>query len=191
MNLGIGSGKTREDHRNVADQLYASYAQGRDLRRLVSIIGEEALTEQDRKYLKFADDFEENFVSQKSDEDRDVEDTLAIAWDLLSMLPKEELKRIKPEYIAKYMKIETGPEEPEEAGLGKKEELSEEQIKGKELAEEALKEVGAKVKEAVAEAGSPSEEEAAGVEEKKLAEEEVLPPEKKAAGAEEKSNPEA
>ncbi|MFH1736616.1 MAG: V-type ATP synthase subunit B [Actinomycetota bacterium] len=116
MNLGIGKGKTREDHRNVADQLYSSYAEGRDLRRLVSIIGEEALTEADRKYLKVADDFEQQFVMQGS-EDRDITDTLRIGWELLSMLPKNELKRIKDEFIEKYLpqaeEIEEEPEEPE------------------------------------------------------------------------------
>ncbi|MDI6719758.1 MAG: V-type ATP synthase subunit B [Methanomicrobiales archaeon] len=101
MNLGIGPGKTREDHRNVADQLYASYAYGRDLRRLVAIVGEEALTELDKKYLKFADAFEKNFVTQ-GEEERSIERTLGIAWDLLSMLPEDELKRIKVEYIQKY-----------------------------------------------------------------------------------------
>ncbi|MFA5867297.1 MAG: V-type ATP synthase subunit B [Actinomycetota bacterium] len=111
MNLGIGPGKTREDHRNVADQLYASYAQGRDLRRLVAIIGEEAFSETDRKYLKFADDFEDKFVSQGS-ENRSIEDTMAVAWDLLGNLPREELKRIKDDYIDKYM-----PETKEEEGV--------------------------------------------------------------------------
>jgi V/A-type H+-transporting ATPase subunit B len=101
MNLGIGQGKTREDHRNVADQLYASYAYGRDLRRLVAIVGEEALTELDKIYLKFADEFEKKFISQ-GDEDRSIERTLEIGWDLMSMLPEDELKRIKREYISKY-----------------------------------------------------------------------------------------
>ena len=101
MNLGIGPGKTREDHRGVADQLYASYAYGRDLRRLVAIVGEEALTDLDRKYLKFADAFERQFITQ-GDEDRAIETTFAIAWDLFSTLPVDELKRIKREHIAKY-----------------------------------------------------------------------------------------
>ncbi len=101
MNQGIGPGKTREDHRNVADQLYASYAQGRDLRRLVSIIGEEALSEMDRRYLKFADDFEDRFIGQ-GEEDRNIEETLDLGWELLSVLPRSELKRIKKEFIAKY-----------------------------------------------------------------------------------------
>ncbi len=102
MNLGIGEGKTREDHRNVADQLYASYAQGRDLRRLVSIIGEEALGETDRKYLKFADSFEQRYLSQGS-EDREIEETMTVAWSLLSTLPADELKRIKKEHLDKYL----------------------------------------------------------------------------------------
>src|SRR5512136_1593814 len=101
MNLGIGPEKTREDHRNVADQLYASYAYGRDLRRLVAIVGEEALTELDKKYLQFADEFERRFISQ-GDEDRNIETTFGIGWDILSMLPEEELKRIKLDYIQKY-----------------------------------------------------------------------------------------
>ena len=101
MNLGIGAGKIREDHRGVADQLYASYAYGRDLRRLVAIVGEEALTELDRKYLKFAEGFERRFITQ-GDEDRPIEKTLSIAWDLFSQLPEDELKRIRKEHIAKY-----------------------------------------------------------------------------------------
>jgi V/A-type H+-transporting ATPase subunit B len=101
MNLGIGPGKTREDHRNVADQLYASYAYGRDLRRLVAIVGEEALTELDKVYLSFADDFEKKFVTQGS-ANRSIEETLTIGWDLLAKLPEDELKRIKLEFIRKY-----------------------------------------------------------------------------------------
>lgn len=101
MNMGIGEEKTREDHRNLADQLYAAYAQGRDLRKLVSIIGEEALSEADRKYLKFADDFENDYLAQRTN--REIEETFEIGWELLSMLPKEELKRVKREYIDKYM----------------------------------------------------------------------------------------
>lgn len=101
MNLGIGPGKTREDHRNVADQLYASYAYGRDLRRLVAIVGEEALTELDKKYLKFADDFERQFITQ-GDENRTIGQTLDIGWHLFATLPEDELKRIKRDYIQKY-----------------------------------------------------------------------------------------
>ncbi|HWQ66217.1 MAG TPA: V-type ATP synthase subunit B [Methanospirillum sp.] len=101
MNLGIGPGKTREDHRNVADQLYASYSYGRDLRRLVAIVGEEALTELDQKYLHFADLIEKEFIGQ-GDENRSIEETFDLAWRLFSLLPQEELKRIKLDYIRKY-----------------------------------------------------------------------------------------
>ena len=101
MNLGIGVDKTRDDHRNVADQLYASYAYGRDLRRLVAIVGEEALTDLDRKYLKFADDFERKFISQGSEE-RSIHQTLEIGWELFASLPEEELKRVKLDHIRKY-----------------------------------------------------------------------------------------
>jgi V/A-type H+-transporting ATPase subunit B len=107
MNLGIGPGKTREDHRNVADQLYASYAYGRDLRRLVAIVGEEALTDLDRIYLKFADDFEKRFITQ-GDENRSIERTFDIAWDLFSQLPEGELKRIKVDFIRKYHPFRRG-----------------------------------------------------------------------------------
>ncbi len=109
MSLGIGPGKTREDHRNVSDQVYASYAYGRDLRRLVAIVGEEALTELDRAYLAFAEQFEGRFVSQRN-EDRPIEETLGIGWELLAGLPVDELKRISPEFIARYH-----PERGEEA----------------------------------------------------------------------------
>ncbi|MBI3752636.1 MAG: V-type ATP synthase subunit B [Deltaproteobacteria bacterium] len=101
MNLGIGKGKTREDHRGAADQLYASYAKGRDTRRLATIIGEEGLTSTDKRYLKFADEFEKVFISQGS-ADRTIDDTLQLAWKLLSMLPKTELIRIKEEFVEKY-----------------------------------------------------------------------------------------
>ena len=107
MNLGIGPGKTREDHRNVADQLYASYAYGRDLRRLVAIVGEEALTDLDKVYLKFAEDFEKRFITQ-GDEDRSIERTFNIAWDLFSSLPVDELKRIKMDFIKKYHPLYKG-----------------------------------------------------------------------------------
>jgi V/A-type H+-transporting ATPase subunit B len=100
MNLGIGEGKTREDHRAVANQLYAAYAQGRDLRRLVAIVGEEALSDADRRYLRFADDFEKRVVGQ-GDEGRTIEETLTIGWDLLAGLPMGELKRVR-DFIPKY-----------------------------------------------------------------------------------------
>ncbi len=104
MNQGIGNGRTREDHRNLADQLYASYAQGKDARALAAIVGEEALSEIDRKYLKLANSFERTFVNQGLDENRSIDQTLDIGWSLLSNIPDSELKRIKPEFIAKYRK---------------------------------------------------------------------------------------
>lgn len=102
MNQGIGKGKTREEHRDVANQMYAAYAEGRDLRDLVAVVGEEALTERDNKFLEFAERFESEFINQGADEDRSIEDTLDLGWDLLSILPDRELKRIKPEFIEKY-----------------------------------------------------------------------------------------
>ncbi len=103
MNAGIGAGKTREDHRNVADQLYSFYAQGRDLRRLVAIIGEAALSAEDRKYLNFADKFEQTYIGQ-GNTNREIGDTLGLGWELLSEFPAAELKRIKRDYIEKYRK---------------------------------------------------------------------------------------
>jgi V/A-type H+-transporting ATPase subunit B len=100
MNLGIGEGKTREDHRAVANQLYAAYAQGRDLRRLVAIVGEEALSDTDRRFLHFADDFEKHIIGQ-GDVGRTIEETLTVAWELMSGLPMGELKRVR-DFIDKY-----------------------------------------------------------------------------------------
>lgn len=102
MKGGIGSGRTRDDHANVSDQMYSAYAEGRDLRDLVAVVGEEALTDKDKKFLEFADRFEREFVTQSPDEDRSIETTLNIGWDLLSILPERELKRVKEDYIQKY-----------------------------------------------------------------------------------------
>ncbi len=102
MNQGIGPGHTREDHRGVADQLFAAYAIGRDQRALSAIVGEESLSATDRLYLKFAERFEQEFVNQRPDEDRAIDETLDIGWRILADLPDAELKRIKPEFIAKY-----------------------------------------------------------------------------------------
>jgi V/A-type H+/Na+-transporting ATPase subunit B len=101
MNNGIGAGRTRVDHRQVADQLYSAYAQGLDLRRLVAIIGEEALTENDRLYLRFADAFEKEFINQGS-ADRSIEESLTLGWRLLSMFPKAALTRISRDHVDKY-----------------------------------------------------------------------------------------
>ncbi len=100
MNLGIGEGKTREDHRAVANQMYAAYAQGRDLRRLVAIVGEEALSDTDRRYLHFADAFEKHIIGQ-GDTGRTIEETLSISWEIMSELPMAELKRVR-DFIDKY-----------------------------------------------------------------------------------------
>ena len=102
MREGIGKDLTRQDHREVSDQLYYSYAEGRAFRDLVAVIGEEALSTRDKLYLNFADAFERRFVNQGEYENRDIEQTLDLGWDLLSMLPEVELKRIDPSTIAKY-----------------------------------------------------------------------------------------
>ncbi len=102
MNLGIGPGKTRDDHKKVSDQMYAGYAEGNDLRGLVAIVGKDALSERDRLLLEFADLFENRFVRQGYDEDRTIEDTLNLGWELLSTLPVEQLTRIDRELINKY-----------------------------------------------------------------------------------------
>jgi V/A-type H+-transporting ATPase subunit B len=109
MNLGIGRGHTREDHKKVSDQMYAGYAEGNDLRGLVAIVGKDALSERDRMLLEFADIFENRFVRQGYDEDRTIEDTLSLGWELLSILPVEQLVRIDRELIHKYHpKFRTG-----------------------------------------------------------------------------------
>lgn len=102
MDAGIGPGQTREDHKQVSDQCYAAYAEGRDLRGLVAIVGKEALTERDRKLLDFADVFEDKLVRQGREEDRDIEKTLEITWDLLSKVDESMLTKIDRETIEKY-----------------------------------------------------------------------------------------
>jgi V/A-type H+-transporting ATPase subunit B len=102
MKQGIGKGRTREDHDDVSNQLYAAYAEGADLRELVAVVGEEALTPRDRKFLEFADHFENRFIAQTEDEDRSIEETLGLGWELLSALPKEQLTRIDRKYVEKY-----------------------------------------------------------------------------------------
>ncbi|MFB6309169.1 MAG: V-type ATP synthase subunit B, partial [Haloarculaceae archaeon] len=106
MDDGIGEGLTREDHADVSDQLYAAYAEGEDLRDLVNIVGREALSERDNRFLDFADRFEEEFVQQGFETNRSIDQTLDIGWDLLSMLPKEELNRIDEDLIAEYYQDE-------------------------------------------------------------------------------------
>ena len=115
MDDGIGEGFTREDHGDVADQLYAAYAEGNDLRALVNIVGREALSERDNRYLDFADRFEEEFIQQGFDTNREIEGTLSIGWDLLSMLPPEELNRVDEEFIETYYREDERAEVEAEA----------------------------------------------------------------------------
>lgn len=99
---GIGVGKTREDHANTMNQLFAAYARGKDAKELMTILGEAALTDTDKLYAKFSDEFEKRYVSQGYYTNRSIEETLELGWELLAILPETELKRIKPEYIEKY-----------------------------------------------------------------------------------------
>ena len=99
---GIGEGKTRADHANTMNQLFSAYARGKDAKELMTILGEAALTEIDKLYAKFADEFEKEYVSQGYEANRDIEETLAIGWKLLSILPRSELKRIKDEFLDQY-----------------------------------------------------------------------------------------
>jgi V/A-type H+-transporting ATPase subunit B len=99
---GIGEGKTRADHSNTMNQLFAAYARGKDAKELATILGEAALTEIDRKYAAFADAFEKEYVSQGYSNDRSIEETLNIGWKLLSMLPRTELKRINEKFLDQY-----------------------------------------------------------------------------------------
>ncbi|MCL5930501.1 MAG: V-type ATP synthase subunit B [Candidatus Thermoplasmatota archaeon] len=104
MNQGIGKGRTREDHRGVADQLYSAYGRGTDLKSLSAIVGMEALGKEDRTYLEFANQFEAKFVNQGYNEDRTIEATLDKGWELMASLPEMEMNRVKREYIQKYGK---------------------------------------------------------------------------------------
>jgi len=104
MNSGVGKGKTREDHKAVSDQLYAAYAEGKDLRGLVAIVGKDSLSAKDRKFLDFADLFEDRVVRQGHDEDRSIERTLEISWEILRELDVDQLTRIDRKYLDKYLK---------------------------------------------------------------------------------------
>ncbi|MFA5772016.1 MAG: ATP synthase subunit B [Thermoplasmata archaeon] len=102
MNAGIGKDMTREDHKAVSDQCYAAYAEGRDLRGLVAIVGKEALSDRDKKFLEFSDVFEDKFVRQGREEDRDITTTLNLCWELLTHIPEEHLTRIDRKLTEKY-----------------------------------------------------------------------------------------
>ncbi|MBQ7172467.1 MAG: V-type ATP synthase subunit B [Clostridia bacterium] len=110
---GIGAGKTREDHAGTMNQLFSSYARGKEAKELMVVLGEAALTPVDRLYAKFADEFEKRYVNQGFTEDRSIEETLDLGWQLLSILPKSEMKRIKPEILERYW-----PKKEEETGSG-------------------------------------------------------------------------
>lgn len=100
---GIGAGKTREDHADTMNQLYAAYARGKEAKELAAILGEAALSEADKKFLHFADEFEGRYVTQGEEEDRSIEETLSLGWELLALLPRVELKRVRDEYLKKYL----------------------------------------------------------------------------------------
>ena len=100
---GIGAGKTREDHAGTMNQLFAAYSAGKQAKELMSILGEAALSPTDLLYARFAEEFEKKYVGQGFEENRSIQETLAIGWDLLSILPETELKRIKQEHIDKYL----------------------------------------------------------------------------------------
>ncbi len=103
MQKGIGEGKTREDHADVANQLYAAYARGRQAKELALILGEDALTYEDKKFYDFVDNMERRFIQQSEYDDRTIEQTLDLGWELLSALPESELKRVRPAFVEKYL----------------------------------------------------------------------------------------
>jgi len=107
MDDGIGEGLTRGDHADVKDQLFAAYAEGVELRDLENIVGREALDERQNRLLDFADRFENEFVQQGYDTNRDISDTLDVGWNLLSLLPKTELNRIGEDLIEEYYQEDT------------------------------------------------------------------------------------
>lgn len=100
---GIGAGKTREDHADTMNQLFAAYARGKEAKELAAVLGEEALSETDTIYAAFAAEFENRYVSQGFSKRRSIEETLNLGWELLRILPRAELKRVREEYIAKYL----------------------------------------------------------------------------------------
>ncbi len=107
---GIGPGKTREDHADTMNQIFAAYARGKEAQELAVILGETALSESDRLFIQFADAFEDRYVRQGEDEDRSIEETLDLGWELLGMLPRGELKRVREEFLERY--LPSRPEAP-------------------------------------------------------------------------------
>jgi V/A-type H+-transporting ATPase subunit B len=100
---GIGKGKTREDHADLMNQLFAAYARGKEAKELAVILGEGALSEDDKAFASFADRFEDEYVRQGEYKNRTVEETLQLGWELLTMVPVKELKRVHDEYIERYL----------------------------------------------------------------------------------------
>ena len=116
---GIGAGKTREDHADLMNQLFAGYARGKEAKELAVILGEGALTEEDKAFAKFADMFEDQYVRQGEYRNRTYEETLELGWDLLTVIPVKELKRVRDAYIAKYLQPRLKSEEKAQAVTGK------------------------------------------------------------------------
>ncbi|MDR0401246.1 MAG: V-type ATP synthase subunit B, partial [Treponema sp.] len=116
MKDGIGPGMTREDHKDVSSQLFAAYSRVKQVRNLASIIGEEELSETDKQYLKFGERFEQLFLSQSEYEDRDINRTLDLGWTVLAEIPRDELLRVKTEYIEKYLNPVLASLPPESTG---------------------------------------------------------------------------
>jgi len=108
---GIGKGKTREDHADTMNQLFSAYAQGKQAKELAAILGESALSDTDKKYAEFAEAFEKEYVAQGFTSNRTIEETLKLGWKLLKILPRTELKRIRDEYLEKYLSVDNGKEE--------------------------------------------------------------------------------
>ncbi len=112
---GIGKGKTRKDHADTMNQLFSAYARGKDAKELGAILGEAALSDVDRLYAKFAEEFEKRYINQGFDANRTVEETLDIGWELLKILPRSELKRIRDEYLDEFMPADGATADPERA----------------------------------------------------------------------------
>ena len=100
---GIGKGKTREDHADTMNQIYAGYASGREARELAVILGDSALSDADKAFARFAEDFDKEYVNQGYETNRSIEETLNLGWKLLKIIPRSELKRIRVEYLDKYL----------------------------------------------------------------------------------------
>jgi V/A-type H+-transporting ATPase subunit B len=114
MKDGVGEGRTRADHMDISNQLYAAYSRVEDVRGLASVIGEEELSPMDRQVLEFGDAFERQYLDQGEDEERSIEQTLDLAWEVVSILPRSELSRLSDELLDEHYRAEKGREEEEE-----------------------------------------------------------------------------